>query len=124
MIDELYEEGIPREKTLDLDEKMHGFAQALLKSQFVMLRRGGGRGRMGHAVHAVLGMGVHRRHGRVLGILPEALKMLHVTDRHFDDLRLFDSAPTLLQVFRRYESAEVGQAVVHTISSALLDDPV
>lgn len=68
MVDELYTEGIPREKTLDLDEEMHGFAQTLLKSQLVMLRRGGGRGRMGHAVHAVLGMRVHRRRGRVLGI--------------------------------------------------------
>lgn len=68
MIDELYTEGIPREKTLDLDEEMHGFAQTLLESQLVMLRRGGGRGRMGHAVHAVLGMRVHRRRGRVLGI--------------------------------------------------------
>lgn len=50
--------------------------------------------------------------------------MLHVADRHLDDLRLFDSAPTLLQVIRRYESAEIGQAVVHTISSPLLDDSV
>lgn len=68
MIDELYAEGIPREETLDLYEEMHGFAQALLKSQLVMLRRGGGRSRMGHAVHAVLGMRVHRSHRRVLGI--------------------------------------------------------
>jgi len=56
--------------------------------------------------------------------LPEALKMLHVADRHLNDLRLFDSAPTFLQVFRRYKSAEIGQAIVHTISSALLDYPV
>lgn len=56
--------------------------------------------------------------------LPEALKMLHVADRHLDDLRLFDSAPTLLQVFRRYKSAEIGQAIVHAISSALLNDPM
>ena len=44
MIDELYEEGIPREETFDLNEEMHGFAQTLLKSQLVMLRRGGSRG--------------------------------------------------------------------------------
>lgn len=50
--------------------------------------------------------------------------MLHVTDRHLDDLRLFDSAPALLQVFRRDESAEVGQAIVHAISSPLLDNPM
>lgn len=68
MVDELYAEGIPREKTLDLDEEMHGLTQTLLKSQLVMLRRGGSRGRMGHAVHAVFGMRVHRRNGRVLGI--------------------------------------------------------
>jgi len=68
MAHELYAEGIPREKTLDLDEEMQGFAQTLLKSQLVVLRRGGGRGRMGHAVDTILGMRVHRRHGRVFGI--------------------------------------------------------
>lgn len=50
--------------------------------------------------------------------------MLHVADRHLDDLRLFDSTSALLQVLRRYEPAKIGQAVVHAISPALLDDPV
>lgn len=50
--------------------------------------------------------------------------MLHVTDRHFDYLRLLDSASALFQVFRRYEPAEISQAVIHAISPALLDDPV
>lgn len=50
--------------------------------------------------------------------------MLHVADRHLDDLRLFDSTSALLQVLGWYESAEVGQTVVHAVSSTFLDDPV
>lgn len=68
VIVELYAEGISREKALDLLEEVHRLVQALLKSQPVMLRRGGRSGRMGHAVHAILGMRVHRCHGRVLGV--------------------------------------------------------
>lgn len=56
--------------------------------------------------------------------LPKALKMLHVADRHLDDLCLFDSASTLLQIFCRYESTEISQTIVHAISSTLLNDPM
>lgn len=68
VIVELYAESISPEKALDLLEEVHGLVQALLKSQPVVFRCSGRGGRMGHAVHAVLGMRVHRRHGRVLGI--------------------------------------------------------
>jgi len=54
--------------------------------------------------------------------LPEALKMLHMADRHLDDLRFLDPTSTLLQVLRWYEPAQVGQTVVHAISSTFLDD--
>lgn len=50
--------------------------------------------------------------------------MLHVTNGHLDDLGLLDSAPAFLQVLGGDESAEIRQAVVHTISPALLYDPV
>lgn len=50
--------------------------------------------------------------------------MLHVTDRHLDDLRFLDSASALLQILDWYKSTEISQTVVHTISPALLDDPV
>jgi len=50
--------------------------------------------------------------------------MLHMADRHLDDLRFFDPTSTLLQVLRRYEPTQVGQTIVHAISSTLLDDPM
>lgn len=50
--------------------------------------------------------------------------MLHVTNGHLDYLGLLDPAPALLQIIRWNQSAEVGQAVVHAISPALLYDPV
>ena len=66
MIDQLNAQRIPGEKTLDLDEKMHGFAQTLLETQPVVFRRGRGDSRMRDAIHAVLGMHrVYRRHCRV-----------------------------------------------------------
>lgn len=68
MIDKLHAESIPCEKTLDFYKEVHSLAQAFLKPQPVMLRRGGSGSRMGHTVHAVLGMRVHRCHGRVFGV--------------------------------------------------------
>jgi len=68
VIVKLYAESVSREKAFDLLEEMHGFVQALLKSQPVVICRGRRGGRMGHAVHAVLGMRVHWCHGRVLGV--------------------------------------------------------
>jgi hypothetical protein len=50
--------------------------------------------------------------------------MLHMADRHLDDLRFFDPTSTLLQVFRWYKPAQIGQTVVHAISSTFLDDPM
>ena len=52
------------------------------------------------------------------------LQVLHVPDGHLDDLRLLDSASTLLQVGGGDEATEVCQAVVHPVSASLLNDPV
>lgn len=43
---------------------------------------------------------------------------------HLDDLRLLDPASAFLQVLGRYEPTEIGQAIVHAVSSSLLDDPM
>ena len=51
----------------------------------------------------------------------ETLKVLHVADGHLDDFGLLDAAPAFLQVLGGYESAEVGQTVVHAIPPALFD---
>lgn len=56
--------------------------------------------------------------------LSKALQVFHMTYRHLDDLGFLDSAATLLQVFRGYQSAQIGKTIVHAISSALLDDPM
>ena len=58
------------------------------------------------------------------GEVGAALKVLHVLDGHLDDLRLLDAAAALLQVLGGYEPGEVGQAVVHPVSSPLFDDPM
>ena len=52
------------------------------------------------------------------------LQVLHVSDRHLNDLGLFNSASALLQVGRWDEAAEVGQAVVHPVPASLFNDPV
>lgn len=124
VIGQLYAERIPRVEALDLDEKVNRLAEALLKSQSVVLGRGRGRGRMGDAVDAVFGVRVHRCHSRVLRVLSKALQVFHMTYGHLDDLGFLDSAATLLQVFRGYQSAQIGKTIVHAISSALLDDPM
>ena len=50
--------------------------------------------------------------------------MLHVLDRHLDDLCLLDAAPALLEVAGGDQAAQVCQAVVHPVTPPLLDDPV
>ena len=52
------------------------------------------------------------------------LQVLHVSDRHLNDLGLLNSASALLQVGRWDEAAEVGQAVVHPVPASLFNDPV
>lgn len=56
--------------------------------------------------------------------LSKALQVFHMTYGHLDDLGFLDSAATLLQVFRGYQPAQIGETIVHSISSALLDDPM
>lgn len=125
MIDQLNAQRIPGEKTLDLDEKMHGFAQTLLETQPVVFRRGRGDSRMRDAIHAVLGMHrVYRRHCRVFRFLSKTLKMLHVPNCHLDNFCLLYSSSTLLQILGRYQSAQIGQTIIHAISSPFLDDPM
>ena len=61
--------------------------------------------------------------GQLAAVLLSAgmmLEMLDVFDRHLDDLRLLDPPATFLEVRRRDESAQVGQAVVHPVSPSLL----
>lgn len=60
----------------------------------------------------------------LVSTLSKTLEMLHVANGHLDDLGLLHSSSTFLQVLGRYEPAQIGQAVVHTVSSAFLDDPV
>lgn len=82
MIGQLHAKRIPSVEALDLDEKVHRFAEALLKSQSVVLGCGRGRRRcrrrrrrrMGNAVNAVFGVRVHRCHNaRLLRLLSKAL---------------------------------------------------
>lgn len=124
VIDQLHAEGIPREEAFDVDEEVHRLAETLLESQPVMLGRGRGRRRMGNAVDAVLGMSVDRCHGRVFRILSETLQVFHMTNRHLDDLGLLHSAAALFQIFRGNQPAEIGETIVHAISSSFLYDPV
>lgn len=51
-------------------------------------------------------------------------QIFQVLDGHFDDFGLLDATSFALQVMCRNELAEIGQTIVHPVSSALLDDPV
>lgn len=56
--------------------------------------------------------------------MSKTLQVFHMTYGHLDDLGFLDSAATLLQVFRGYQPAQIGETIVHSISSPLLDDPM
>lgn len=54
MVDQLNAQRVSGKETLHLHEEMHGFAEALLKAQPVVFRRGGRDGRVRDTVHTVL----------------------------------------------------------------------
>lgn len=60
----------------------------------------------------------------MIDTLSKTLKMLHMPNSHFDNFCLLYSSSTLLQIFGRYQSAQIGQTIIHTISSSFLDDPM
>lgn len=50
------------------------------------------------------------------------LQLLHVSDGHLDDFRLFDPSASFALILRRYQTRQIRQAGVHAIASSFLDD--
>lgn len=67
MVDQLDAERVPGEEAFNLHQEVHSLAEALLETEPVVLCRGGRHGGVRNAVHAVLGVRMRGRHGRVLG---------------------------------------------------------
>ena len=50
--------------------------------------------------------------------------MFQVLNSHLDYFRFLNAPTTFLQIGRRQQARQVGQAIIHPVSPALLNDPV